>query len=103
MTLDIRNYDTTVTVGSHVFTKASYDVEGDVLYLSNDDPKNAVDWAGTTEGDGVSYDAEGRVIQLTILGAHHRLEHDGGIKLTLPVREEHLNLTGGAAAQLVAA
>ncbi len=104
MTLDIHSHDDiTINVGSHVFTRSSYDVEGDVLDLFNDDPRNAVDWAGTAEGDGVGYDGTGRVIHLTILDAQWRLENEGGIKLTLPVREECLNLDGDDAKQLVAA
>jgi uncharacterized protein YuzE len=92
-----------LNIGSHTFTAADYDAEGDVLFLYNADPKLAASSNATREGDCVSYDKDGRVISVEILSARYRLEHDGGIKLTLPVREEHLNLTGGAVAQLVAA
>lgn len=102
MTLDIRTRPVTVQVGPHLFTKAIYDIEGDVLYLENTDPAAAVDWDETPEGDGVSYDPSGTIIQLTILSAKWRLEHDGEIKLTLPARQEHLNLTADHARQLLA-
>jgi hypothetical protein len=45
-----------------------------VLYLSNDDPKNAVD-LGPPKATG-SATTRGRAIQLTIFGAQWRLENE---------------------------
>ena len=66
------------------FDNNFYDAEVDVLYLSVGDPKNAVDWDGTPEGDGTSYGPDGSLVGLTILNARRRLVDDGNIVLTLP-------------------
>lgn len=89
-----------VTIGSHTFTAADYDQEGDVLFLYNADPALADSSDATPEGDCVSYDHQGQLISIEITNARYRLEHDGQIKLTIP---ERLNLAGDTAAQLVAA
>ncbi len=74
----------TVKIAGIEFDNNFYDAEVDVLYLNVGDPKNAVDWDGTPEGDGTTYGPDGSLIGLTILNARRRLEEDGKIVLTLP-------------------
>ncbi len=73
-----------VRIGGIVFDHVSYDADADVLYVRRGDAHDAVDWIGTTEGDGTSHAADGSLIGLTILSPKWRLEHDGKIELTLP-------------------
>jgi len=75
---------TPVNIGGIAFDNNFYDREVDVLYLNVGDPGDAVDWDGTTEGDGTSYGADGSLIGMTILNARLRLEENGKIELTLP-------------------
>jgi uncharacterized protein YuzE len=73
-----------VTLAGIRFDNNFYDRDVDVLYLHVGDPKTAVDWDGTAEGDGTSYGSDGSLVGLTILNARLRLEQDGKIVLTLP-------------------
>ena len=75
---------TTVKIGGIVFANNRYDAKGDVLYVNVGDPGDAVDWIGTSEGDGTSHGPDGSLIGLTILNAKLRLQQDGKIELTLP-------------------
>jgi uncharacterized protein YuzE len=74
----------TVKIAGIEFDNVLYDRKGDVLHLNVGDPKTAVDWDGTAEGDGTCYGPDGSLIGLTILNARLRLEEDGKIVLTLP-------------------
>ena len=74
----------TVTIGGIVFDNVLYDREVDVLYVNVGDPAAAVDWDGTTEGDGTSYGPDGSLVGMTILNARLRLEQDGAIEFTFP-------------------
>lgn len=73
-----------VTIVGIVFDDVVYDSKGDVLYLHVGDPRSAVEFDGTAEGDGTSYGPDGSLVGLTILNAKLRLEEDGEIVLTLP-------------------
>ena len=73
-----------ITVGGITFDHSRYDAGGDVLYLHAGAPAEAANSRETPEGHVVRYDAAGRVIGLTILGAQALLERDGEISLTLP-------------------
>jgi YD repeat-containing protein len=74
----------TVTVGSTTFDRVSYDRDADVLYLSVGDPARAVDFDESAEGHALRYDADGRLVGLTIVDAHRLLERDGAIVVTPP-------------------
>lgn len=78
----------TVTIGTIAFDRVRYDREGDVLYLHRTDPANAVDFDASPEGHHLRFDADGRLIGVTILNAKLLLERDGKIVLTLPERVE---------------
>ena len=73
-----------VTIGGATFDRVVYDREGDVLYLHVGDPATAVDFDKSPEGHALRYDAAGRLVGLTIVGARRLLEQEGRITVTLP-------------------
>lgn len=77
------------------FDNNFYDRDVDVLYLHVGDPKTAVDWDGTAEGDGTSYGPDGSLVGLTILNARLRLEEEGKNFLTLPEQRVEATDLGG--------
>jgi uncharacterized protein YuzE len=81
-----------LTIGSHTFDRVNYDEGGDVLYLHKGDAISDSDWDETPEGHGISFNTDGELVGLTIVSPRHLLERHGEIKLTLPVREEHISL-----------
>jgi len=74
----------TVKIGDLVFDCASYDREGDVLYLHVGPPRAAADGDETPEGHAVRYDAAGRIIGLTLVHARWLLAREGITTITLP-------------------
>jgi uncharacterized protein YuzE len=78
----------TVTIGHTTFDRVSYDADGDVLYLHVGAPANAVDFDESPEGHHLRFDADGRLIGVTIVNAKWLLERDGKITLTVPERVE---------------
>jgi uncharacterized protein YuzE len=89
----------TVTVGSITFDRVSYDRDADVLYLSVGDPSGAVDFDESTEGHALRYDADGRLVGITIVNARGLLERDGTIVVTPP----QLHVDGDELAAVLAA
>lgn len=73
----------TITIGAISFDHVDYDRDVDVLYLTSGDPADGIDFDETPEGHGVSYDANGDVVGLTIVGARGLLDQDGALSLTL--------------------
>jgi uncharacterized protein YuzE len=73
-----------ITIGQLTFDKASYDAEGDVLYLHVGEPQLAAESEETPEQHVVRFDQEGKVIGLTIINAKWLLDRDGAIAVTLP-------------------
>jgi YD repeat-containing protein len=86
-----------IKIDGLVFDRASYDADGDVLYLARGELAEASDAALTPEGHGVRYDAEGRVIGVTIINARMLLDRDGHLTITLP-HEVHVDATDLAGA-----
>lgn len=76
-----------VTIGPYTFPVASYDAEGDVLYLKKTVPDGAVGFDDTPEGHGLRFGADGSVVGITLLHPRWLLEHDGRVTITLPVPE----------------
>jgi YD repeat-containing protein len=74
----------TLTIGFTTFDRVSYDRRADVLYLSVGDPARAVEFDESAEGHGVRYDADGRLVGITIVGASELLERDSEIVVTPP-------------------
>jgi uncharacterized protein YuzE len=88
-----------ITVGSVTFDRVSYDREADVLYLSVGDPAEAVDFDESAEGHALRYDADGKLVGLTIVNARRLLEHEGTIVVTPPqLRVERDELEAALAA-----
>jgi uncharacterized protein YuzE len=85
-----------VKVAGIEFDNVAYDSEGDVLYLNVGDPKTAVDWDGTSEGDGTSYGPDGSLVGMTILNARRRFEREGKISFTLPEQRVEVTDLGDA-------
>jgi uncharacterized protein YuzE len=89
-----------VTIGNLTFDHASYDAEGDVLYLHIGERQAAADSEQTPEGHVLRFAADGRVIGLTIINARWLLERDGELAVTLP---EQVHVSSTALAPALAA
>jgi uncharacterized protein YuzE len=76
----------TITIGKIPFDHVEYDADGDVLYLSVGEPREASQSHGTPEGHNVRYDDHGEVIGLTLVNAKWLLERDGELQVTIPNR-----------------
>jgi uncharacterized protein YuzE len=74
----------TVKIGPLTFDHASYDEQGDVLYLHIGQRQAAADSEQTPEGHVLRFDATGKIIGLTIINAKWLLERDGELIVTLP-------------------
>lgn len=74
-----------VTVAGIEFENHEYDAHADVLYLdvAGYDGTSADAYA-TPEGHGVEYDADGRVIALTLVNVKRLLDRDGELRITWP-------------------
>ena len=87
-----------VTISGIVFDNVFYDSDVDVLYLHVGNPRTAVDFDASPEGHHTRYDAEGKLVGLTILNARLILEEDGKIVVTLPDRRLETSDLGDALA-----
>jgi uncharacterized protein YuzE len=76
----------TITIGTIEFDHVDYDADGDVLYLSVGEPREAFESFGTVEGHNVRYDEAKQVIGLTLVNAKWILERDGEVQVTIPSR-----------------
>ena len=74
----------TVKIGPLTFDHATYDEQGDVLYLHAGDHQVADDSEQTPEGHVLRFDAAGKIIGLTLINAKWLLERDGELIVTLP-------------------
>ena len=87
-----------LTTGGIEFDRVVYDAKGDVLYLHVGEPRSAVDFDASPEGHHTRYDAEGKLVGLTVLNARLILEEDGKIVVTLPDRRLETSDLGDALA-----
>jgi len=74
----------TVKIGPLTFDQATYDEDGDVLYLHVGQRQEAADSEQTPEGHVLRFDAGGAIIGLTIINAKWLVERDGELIVTLP-------------------
>lgn len=74
----------TVRIANRDFDRVDYDGDADVLYLAADEPDLAVEFDETPEGHAVRFDADGRIIGITIVNARKLIDQDGAIRITLP-------------------
>jgi uncharacterized protein YuzE len=77
-----------VTIADITFDRVEYDSDADVLYLHVGDPSTAVDFDETPEGHALRFDAEGRLVGITLVRPKHLLDESGGLRITLPVPSE---------------
>ena len=87
-----------VTISGIVFDNVFYDSDVDVLYLHVGNPRTAVEFDASPEGHHTRYDAEGKLVGLTILNARLILDEDGKIVVTLPDRRLETSDLGDALA-----
>jgi len=74
----------TITIGSFTFDNVFYDADVDVLYLHMGDPSTAVDFDESPEGHALRFDADGRLVGVTIVGPKSLIDQEGEIRITLP-------------------
>jgi uncharacterized protein YuzE len=74
-----------VTIADITFDRVEYDSDAGVLYLHVGDPSTAVDFDETPEGHALRFDAEGRLVGITLVRPKHLLDESGGLRITLPV------------------
>jgi uncharacterized protein YuzE len=74
-----------VTIADIIFDRVEYDADADVLYLHVGDPSTAVDFDETPEGHALRFDAEGRLVGITLVRPKYLLRESGGLRITLPV------------------
>jgi uncharacterized protein YuzE len=77
-----------VTIADITFDRVEYDSDADVLYLHVGDPSTAVDFDETPEGHALRFDAEGKLVGITLVRPKHLLDESGGLRITLPVPSE---------------
>lgn len=74
----------TVQIGPLTFDHATYDEQGDVLYLHVGERDAASESEETPEGHVLRFDVDRTVIGLTIINARWLLARDGELVVTLP-------------------
>lgn len=73
-----------ITIGHHVFDRADYDADSDVLYLHAGEP-SVGEGELTPEGHVVRFAPDtGRVVGLTVMGPRRLLARDGLLTITIP-------------------
>jgi uncharacterized protein YuzE len=76
----------TISFGTTVFDKVSYDRDADVLYLNVEGTETAR-WDESPEGHVLRFDENGDLCGVTLIGVQHNLDANGGITVTVPSRE----------------
>ncbi len=67
------------------FDNHEYDERGDVLYLGVNGYEGPSPRAyASPEGHGIEWDADGRVVAMTLVNVRHLIERDGSLRLTWP-------------------
>jgi uncharacterized protein YuzE len=72
-----------IKIGTTTFDTMSFDSEADVLYLHVGDPASATDFDESPEGHALRFDAGGRLVGLTMVGARRLLEEESRVVVTL--------------------
>lgn len=75
-----------VTIADITFDRVRYDADGDVLYLHNGEPSDAVEFDESPEGHHLRFDGTGRVVGITIVSPRWLLDNEGKVTITLPER-----------------
>jgi uncharacterized protein YuzE len=77
-----------VTIGDITFDRVEYDADADVLYLHVGDPRRAVTFDESPEGHALRFDADARLVGVTIVGARQIVESGQHLIVTVPARIE---------------
>lgn len=80
--------NTTITVAGVTFDNVDYDADADVLYLHIGEPSAAVSFDESPEGHHLRFDADARLVGITIVGVRQDLEAARKIVVTLPGQVE---------------
>lgn len=75
-----------IRIGPYDFDHITYDGEGDVLYLSVGEPREAADSQETPEGHVVRYDNDECIIGVSLVNARWIFDLDQAVTVTLPAR-----------------
>jgi len=90
-----------VTIAGIEFEGVRYDANADVLYLHIGDPGDAVEFDESPEGHHLRFDANGRLVGVTIVRPRWLLESEGKVTISLPetvsLRRDSLNSVLAAA------
>jgi uncharacterized protein YuzE len=74
----------TIKIGRTTFDNVFYDADADVLYLHIGDPSSAMDFDKSPQSHALRFDACGKLVGVTIVGAKALLTAEGEIKITVP-------------------
>jgi len=85
-----------LTIAAIDFDRIDYDREADVLYLSVGDPAKAVEFDESPDGHALRFDADGRLVGITIVGARRLVDEGRDVHVQAPV-----TLTADALASIV--
>jgi uncharacterized protein YuzE len=75
-----------IRIGPYDFDHIAHDEEGDVLYLSVGEPREAADSQETPEGHVVRYDNDEHIIGVSIVNARWIFDLDQAVAVTLTGR-----------------
>jgi uncharacterized protein YuzE len=74
-----------LTIAAIELDRVDYDRDADVLYLSSGDPTDAVDFDESPDGHALRYDADRRLVGITIVGARRFVEAGEDVRVLAPV------------------
>jgi len=74
-----------LTIAAIELDRVDYDRDADVLYLGSGDPAHAVDFDESPDGHALRYDADRRLVGITIVGARRLVEAGEDVRVQAPV------------------
>src|SRR4051794_7051591 len=86
------------TIDSFEYDNVTYDVEADVLYCWSGKPRHPAHDDASREGHYLQFAEDGALIAITIVNAHHILDHEGKVTITIPERRIETSQLGAVLA-----